>query len=45
MTTWAAVWIPFSILSSLSIAKTGLFVTIAGHLPIVLARFALIRVE
>lgn len=45
VTAGYAVWLPFSLLSGLSIAKTGLFVTIAGPVLIVLARFALIRAE
>lgn len=40
-----AVWFPFSLLSGLSIAKTGLLVTMAGPVLIVLARSALIRTE
>lgn len=45
VTAGGAVWLPFSLLSGLSIAKTGLFVTIAGPVLIVLARSALIRAE
>lgn len=39
------VWFPFSLLSALSIANTGLLVTLTGPLSIVLTRFALLRVE
>lgn len=38
-------WLPFSVLSTLSIVKTGLLVTIAGPVLIVLARSALLRAE
>lgn len=44
-TAGEVVWIPFSLLSGLSIANSGLLVTIAGPLLIILTRFALIRVE
>lgn len=39
------VWSLFSLLSSLSIANTGLLVTLAGPLSIILTRFALVRAE
>lgn len=44
-TAGEVVWILFSLISGLSIANTGLLVTIAGPLVIILTGFALIRVE
>lgn len=39
------VWSPFSLLSGLSIAKTGLLINLAGPLLIALTRFALMLAE
>lgn len=45
LTAGFVVWFPFSLLAGLSIAKTGLAITLAGPLLITLTRFALVLAE
>lgn len=45
LTAGIVVWFPFSLLSGLSIANTGLLITLVGPLLVLLTRFVLVRAE